>query len=358
MSENKGSQTNFKSGSIPREELELPTLHFVVMDQWINVIGDKALLAWLKMYSWCKRDDKDSEVNQWEQARVPRSLMKVIKDLGVGKDTFYNKILKPLWNVGLIDIEEFGDSNIKGTKPINIIVYKYPQNNYSLSVKPLVQVRDYDKDYSSTSKTFAKKGGRPKKTNADSVQNIGGSEIEPPVVPDENGGGFSNRTGGRSEIEPNNSFNSINNSLNSFSNNLNPNLKEQEVDTYNVLWDLNIPKELKVKIKTMLINNEINLTLEKIFEIEEAYQYQIQKSNVIPDCDTIEETALNDFQFTQTVIAMFKKVKDIASVRALIDSWIKSGIAYKQNMINGETYFPIDSESYLIASEMKEVLGL
>lgn len=373
MSENVETPTSFKKGSIPRAELELPSLHFVVVDQWIDEIGDKAFLAWLKMYSWCKRDEEDSEINHWEEARVPRSLKKLIKDLGVGRDTFYNKILKPLWNVGLIDIEEYEDSNNKGTKPINIIVYKYPQNNYSLSVKPLVKCRDYDTDYSSTSRTFAKKGGRPKKSSEENSDE-GGSKIEPgygepqqglkrgfqnrtPGVLDENSGEFLDRTPESSEIEPNNIFNSINNSLNSFNKNLNPNLREEKDDTYNILWDLKIPKDLKVKIKTMLVNNEISLDLPQIYEIEEAYQYQVQKLNVLPDSDLFETTALNDFQFTQTVIAMFQKVKNIDSIKALIDSWVKSGIAYKQNVNQDKIYFPKDSINYLIASEMKEVLG-
>src|SRR5690606_2936464 len=110
------------------EQLELPTLHFVVMDQWLDVIGEKALLAWLKFYTWCDRDrnkgDKPIDINLWEQSKIPSSFRQLMKRLGVGNDTFYNKIIKPLWNVGLIDIEEFEDSKNTGQKPMNIIVYK------------------------------------------------------------------------------------------------------------------------------------------------------------------------------------------------------------------------------------------
>ncbi|RKJ31559.1 hypothetical protein D7X33_40285, partial [Butyricicoccus sp. 1XD8-22] len=181
MSENKDTVMTFKKGKIPRNELELPTLHFVVVDQWIDVIGEKALLAWLHMYSWCNREKTEDDVeniNLWEQAKIPTSYKKIIKRLGVGRDTFYNKILKPLWNVGLIDIEEYTESDNKGTKPMNIIVYKYPQNNKNLSHQEIAIIRDYDKDYHSKAKTFAKMGGRPKKE--------GGSEIEPGGVPNEN----------------------------------------------------------------------------------------------------------------------------------------------------------------------------
>lgn len=220
---------SFKKGKIPRNELELPTLHFVVMDQWLDVIGEKALFSWLKMYTWCKRDVEDSEINLWEQAKIPTSYNKVIKKLGVGKDTFYNRILKPLWNVGMIDIEEYEESDSKGNKPMNIIVYKYPQNDKSLAFKPLEIIRNYDSEYSSTAKSFASKGGRRPKRNEE-VNGDGseteppikdGSEIEPGVVLNENQGGFLNRTRDGSEIGHNNTLNSFNNSFNTLNNLLN-----------------------------------------------------------------------------------------------------------------------------------------
>lgn len=234
---NQNNQTvSFKKGKEPRNQLELPTLHFVVTDQWIDKIGEKAFLSWLRMYSWCDRsNNSESEINLWEQAKIPTSYSKVIKRLGIGKDTFYNKILKPLWNVGLIDIEEYEESDSKGTKPMNIIVYKYPQNNKSLAYQPIEQVRDYDKDYHSNAKTFAKKGGRPKNDSQqgseieplhiDSINTNStiyrGSEIEPGGVLKQNPGGFSNRTEDGSEIGHNNILNNINKSFNSHNNNLN-----------------------------------------------------------------------------------------------------------------------------------------
>src|SRR5690606_14819741 len=109
------------------------------------------------------KGDKPIDINLWEQSKIPSSFRQLMKRLGVGNDTFYNKIIKPLWNVGLIDIEEFEDSKNTGQKPMNIIVYKYPQNNKSLSFAELKVVRNYDTDYSSTAKSFAIKGGRPKK---------------------------------------------------------------------------------------------------------------------------------------------------------------------------------------------------
>lgn len=244
---------NFKKGAEKREELELPTLHFVVMDQWIDVIGDKALFAWLKMYTWCDRDrskdDKPVDLNLWEQSKIPDSLTKIAKRLGVGNGTFYNKMLKPLWNVGLIDIEEWTEDPRSGQKAMNVIVYKYPQNNKALSFTKIEEIRNYDTDYSSTARSFAKKsGGRPKKEEQEVpnsekqgasqiegggllVQKGGASQIE--------GGGFSNRTGGASQIEDSNiltpSFNALNTSyhnLNSYPNIPNSSSSSNAVKTF------------------------------------------------------------------------------------------------------------------------------
>src|SRR5699024_11024468 len=112
-------ELTFRKGKVGRNELELPTLHFVVMDQWVDVIGERALFAWLKMYTWCKRDE-ETDKNQWDEARIPTSFNQIIKRLGVGRETFYKRILRPLWNVGLIDIEEYEDSDNKGSKPMNV----------------------------------------------------------------------------------------------------------------------------------------------------------------------------------------------------------------------------------------------
>lgn len=222
-------RTNFKQGETPRAELELPRLHFIVMDNWIDVIGDKALFAWLKMFTWCDRTGAKENPQLWNESRIPRSLNKVSKDLGVGKDTFYNKIMKPLWNVGLIDLEEYGESDAKGNKPMNIIVYKYPQNKYELSVQPLEMVRDYDKDYSSDAKTFALRKREKSSLSEEQIEEIDGlfegkidgSETEPGVVPNENHPPFQDRTIPGSEIEHNNSINLLNNNPNPLNNNIN-----------------------------------------------------------------------------------------------------------------------------------------
>lgn len=167
----------FTLGKTPRNQLELPLLYFVVVDQWIDVIGIQGFIGWLKFYSWANREDKSNN-ERWNEAIIPISLSKAMKKLGVSKSTFYNSIIRPLWNVGLIDIVEYEGSENKGEKPKNIIVYKYPQNRIELASQPLEVVRDYDKDYHSKSRTFAKMGGRPKKvekaehTNKNSNESI------------------------------------------------------------------------------------------------------------------------------------------------------------------------------------------
>lgn len=212
------NELNLKQTKALREELELPRLHFVVVDNWIDVIGEQAFIAWLKFYSWCDRSDESNESNKWEQAKIPTSFNKLIKRLGVGRGTFYNQILKPLWNVGLIDIEEFEASQNLGQKPMNIIVYKYPNNDITLQTRPLKEVRNYDTDYKSTARTFAKQGGRPKSSDKGDVilvprENHPHAEIEPSQ--------FHSSTGSGTEIEPNNMFNISFNSHNDLNNKAN-----------------------------------------------------------------------------------------------------------------------------------------
>ncbi|MFN0224050.1 hypothetical protein [Paenibacillus sp. KR2-11] len=225
------NEVNFQAHTTQRNELELPRLHFIVMDNWLDVIGEQALIAWLRFYSWCDRSIGSSEVNKWEQAKIRTSLNKLIKKLGVGKGTFYNKILKPLWDVGLIDIEEYEASLNLGQKPMNIIVYKYPNNNINLQFKPLEKVRNYDKDYCSRARTFAKQGGRPKTLHKELNENHLYTEIEPPL--------FQDGIGSYSEIEPNNMFNESFNSpndlinyLNNINNNANSSSSSNESESF------------------------------------------------------------------------------------------------------------------------------
>lgn len=242
MSEEKREVTSFKQGKIKRNELELPTLHFITMDQWLDVIGERALIAWLKMYSYCKRDEETTD-NQWEISKIPTSTNQLIKRLGVGRETFYKKILSPLWNVGLIDIEEFKDSENKGTKPINFIIYKYPQNDKALSFQELKKVRDYDSDYHSNARVYGAIRNSEVLEVGEESKLAGCTDSVQGGVPNQYTGVYQSGTGGCTRLVHNNSLNSINNSLNSINKNLNKtttsNPNNSDVAEIIQFWDSN-----------------------------------------------------------------------------------------------------------------------
>ncbi len=84
-----------------RNEQKLPTLHFVVIDQWLTVVSEKAFVLWLRLHTL-----SDSPIDLSDE-------------------------LISLWEVGLVDIDD--------TK--KIIVYDYPQNNILLSTEPIKKYR-------------------------------------------------------------------------------------------------------------------------------------------------------------------------------------------------------------------------
>ncbi|WP_392355836.1 hypothetical protein PSR14_31225 (plasmid) [Bacillus sp. A01H] len=278
-----------------RNELQLPILHFVCMDDWIEKLGDKAFTAWLKFYTWCNREE-DAHGNRPEDDVIPSSLTKVQKRLGVGKDTFYNKILKPLWNHGLIDVFEYKSEGWKGQGNVNIIVYEYPQNNYDLAVQPLEQIRDYDTDYTSQAKVFAKLGGRPKKDASvprSEIEQGDGSEIEQGV--------FSNGTGPRSEIEPNN----VSNNLSNVSKSINASKQSSNLSILEKIENANLPDTTKTvlgKNIDRLTDNKLNIILE-LFDIYN---------------DVLKEVAFN------AVIARVLKLKVQSSFRGLLEKSLKT----------------------------------
>ncbi|MEK4384196.1 RepA protein [Aeribacillus sp. FSL K6-2848] len=206
------AKVEFTKAKKNRNELQLPILHFVVADDWIDKLGPEAFAAWLKFYSWCdrsdQRKDKDNDV-------IPSSLSKVMKRLGVGKKKFYNEIIRPLWNYGLIDLVTYEDSEQPGNKPVNIVVYEYPQNDIQKKYQPLEKIRDYDTEYETSSRTFAKKGGRKQNESSD------GFLQKPGVVSHGNQGWFPTETRGGFEEKPNNDSNDINNDSNDINNDSN-----------------------------------------------------------------------------------------------------------------------------------------
>ncbi len=161
-----------------RGELRLPQLHFVACDDWMKKLGKDAFCAWLEFYTWADRSHSDREADA-----IPNSMNSIVKKLGIGKGKFYNKIIRPLWNYGFIDLQDFEiEGNLK-ENPVNIIVYEYPQNDPTLATRPLIQIRDYDTEY------------KPEERKMKS--DLSSSKIEP-------GSGSKIEPGSGSKIEPNN----------------------------------------------------------------------------------------------------------------------------------------------------------
>lgn len=150
------SNSFIKKGKKSRNELFLPSLRYVVADDWIDKLGHDAFIAWIKLHTWVDRSDENRDHD-----RIPYSLESTWKKLGVGKTKFYQKIIRPLWEYGLIDIIEYEESQRKSQKPKNIVVYESPYNKHETEVKPLEKLRDYNKDYDSVSQVFGRKGGQP-----------------------------------------------------------------------------------------------------------------------------------------------------------------------------------------------------
>lgn len=153
--------TTIERSTQPRNFQELPPLYFVAMDDWIEKIGEKSFMLYLKLYTQVDRTG--------EQHVLRTNTKNLIKKLGVSKATYY-RLLAPLYEYGLIDLVEHAESNIKGqSKPVNIIVHKYPQNEFKRATMPLEKCRDWEKR-TEENYSFTKKGGRKKKETTEEVE--------------------------------------------------------------------------------------------------------------------------------------------------------------------------------------------
>lgn len=147
-----------KQGKKSRNELQLPILHFVVVDDWMPKLG-KSFELWLKLHTLADRSDSARQFDL-----VPRSMKNLAAYLEISEQTLYRRIA-PLWEFGLVDIIEYEGSYKTGQKPKNIIVYEYPKNEKSLSVAPLEKCRDWKTDYSPNVQ-FGKIGGEKLSTES------------------------------------------------------------------------------------------------------------------------------------------------------------------------------------------------
>jgi len=120
-----------------------------------------------------------------------------------------------------------------------------------------------------------------------------------------------------------------NNNNNNTNNNKNLNLNLNLVDKYKVLFDSNIPHDLKTRVKVMISNNIIDLSAEEILNIEDAYQYQISKGYIIPNGSKDNINSINDYEFALTITKMLNAVKEINNMRGLIQTWVKKALDYK-----------------------------
>lgn len=126
--------------------------------------------------------------------------------------------------------------------------------------------------------------------------------------------------------------------------NLNPNLNR--VDIYEILWNTNIFLDLKVKIKNLLILNEISLTPKQILELEDAYFYQREIGNVVPNGLDDDVEALNDKKFMKTVVRMLETVKDIRNMKGLVQEWVLNSISYYRSKILDINFNPSPDSPY------------
>lgn len=109
----------------------------------------------------------------------------------------------------------------------------------------------------------------------------------------------------------------------------NPNLKE--IDPINILWHLDMPMHIKNKIKIMIADKSINLSVKQVQEIGDAYNYQISNKYIKPDCEADDLTGINDKEFRWTLEKMLLTVPghEIGSMRAIIDKWVKLAYDFK-----------------------------
>lgn len=144
--------TTLQKGKKPRHQLRLPQPYFVVVDDWLEKLGEKSYLLWFKLLAKVDRTDETKDTVKYTQKKLAESL-------GVTKPTLI-KMLKPLYEHGFIDYKEYKchDNNVAE----NIIVYEAPQNDEENLMRPLVKIREWE-NRTNEKFDFTKKGGRKKK---------------------------------------------------------------------------------------------------------------------------------------------------------------------------------------------------
>lgn len=158
----------------------LPQLHPIALTDWLPKLGEKAFLSWLHFHSW-----KLEHYSSGTGNLLPFSLNKIIRKLGVGKATFYEKIIQPLKAFGLIKVIASESSR----QEYRLIVYTYPYNCPENAEKPL-QPDQLDNSYSDSEvKPISPQTPTilPRETVSCQFENSSTSELE--VVPNQHQSG-------------------------------------------------------------------------------------------------------------------------------------------------------------------------
>ncbi|MFZ3580320.1 hypothetical protein [Virgibacillus sp. DJP39] len=279
---------NIKKGKVARGELRLPQLYFIVADEWIDKLGEKTFCYWLKLLTLVDRTN-EAEKKYGNRSTIPRSFTKIYKRMGISKNSFYRNVIHPLWDYGLIDIEVWEDSYIKGTKPKNIIVYEYPFNTFKLAIQPLEKRRNYKTDYTSDSAKYSR--GARKTSSENSVQ-IGKEdkntfpnsepplvlELEPRSVSENEHNNYTNNIFNKEE-EISNTNKSENNSTSDFQRQIQTLIKENFIleELGNFLHGKGVSSENIMK--TIKESYTKGLTIFRMEDIKLQYEHMMDKLN-------------------------------------------------------------------------------
>ncbi|TRZ39375.1 hypothetical protein CEQ21_07380 (plasmid) [Niallia circulans] len=264
-----------------REELRLPILHYIVVDDWIPKLGYKTFGYWLTFHTWVNRSDE--KIDDIAMAKIPMSMEKVAEKLGMNKSTLYRNVIPVLWEYGLIDLVEYEDSARKSQKPVNIIPYDYPQNNKELETKPLEKCRDWKLDYNTSAAFFGRKGGRKLEVLPinNGCENATVDGCENATVD-----GCENATVTVAEMQPNNvsnnSNNVSNNLINHDTNNLLMDEEEQPFNRenlYNLLINFKIDPVVAKAIVSLSEKNNISVYGYEVKDQVKQMIYEIEVEN-------------------------------------------------------------------------------
>lgn len=151
-----------------------------IENSWLTTIGEKGFIGWLQLLSMTLLQENLAK----DGASVEYPTKKeILQKLGVSEKTFNRNILRPLFEVGLLDVFEDDQKNKlrkRGVPTSRIVVYRYPFNKRENLFKPLQIVRSFDTDYNSKAKLLGILGQKIKIENANEQIRMAQLEQEVP----------------------------------------------------------------------------------------------------------------------------------------------------------------------------------